>query len=143
MYRTKPKQENIVLDISENIKAAKLGRLRKDAQEDTCTVFAAALYDVLRSHGIPCQMVSAHNVQGDAWAHSLVEVDGRFYDSMGEFSTEIYRIRAKVHPSVSVEITYSPDFRCDCYDSEFEELYTFYVKQLKRAICVPVLATND
>jgi hypothetical protein len=49
------------MDISVAIKAAKLGRYRKESQVDTCTVFAAALYDLLREQGIPCQMATAVN----------------------------------------------------------------------------------
>lgn len=123
------------MDINEIIQAAKLGRYRKEAQVDTCTVFAAALYDVLWEHGIPCQMVTAMNRQGHAWAHAVVEVAGSYYDSLGEFSTAIYRGRAKIHPSVSLEIAYQKDVRSDCYEPEFDEMHAFYVKSLNNAIC--------
>ena len=43
------------MDIHEIILAAKLGRERKYAQVDTCTVFAAALYDLLTDRGVPCR----------------------------------------------------------------------------------------
>ena len=122
------------MDINAIIKVAKLGRERKDAQVDTCTVFAAALFDVLVAQGIQCQMACAVNKVGNGWAHSVVKVDGRYYDSMGEFSTVIYRTRAKIHPSVSVTIQYRKDSRIDCYDPEFDELYIFYVKALKKAM---------
>lgn len=46
------------MNIDAIIKAAKLGRERKDAQVDTCAVFAAALYDVLSAKGLQCQMVT-------------------------------------------------------------------------------------
>ncbi len=36
-----------MLDIKELIRSAKIGRERKDAQIETCSVFAAALHDVL------------------------------------------------------------------------------------------------
>jgi hypothetical protein len=39
------------MDIDTNIRMAKLGRSRNDAQEDTCAVFAAALFDVLSAQG--------------------------------------------------------------------------------------------
>ncbi|ELG7182267.1 TPA: hypothetical protein ACGW3N_000251 [Pseudomonas aeruginosa] len=121
------------LDIALVIQAAKLGRTRKDAQEDTCSVFAAALYDFLSSRGVPCKMVTAVKNGHGAWAHAVVEVDGRLYDSFGEFSTEIYRARAKIHPSVTVNITYKPDVREECYEPEFEEMYAFYLKMLTKA----------
>lgn len=125
------------LDIASLIQTAKLGRTRKDAQIDCCAVFAAALYDVLTAHGISCQMVCAVNKGGPAWAHSVVEVDGRLYDSMGEFSAEIYRKRAKIHPTVPVTIAYSPDFREDCFESDFVEMHAFYLKMLTKALTPP------
>jgi len=128
------------MDINAIIQAAKLGRARKDAQEDTCAVFAAALYDVLSAQGIPCQIVTAVKRQGHAWAHLIVEVAGRYYDSMGEFSTSIYRARAKIHPTVSLDIAYQHDVRIDCYESEFDELHSFYVSVLNKAILRSVAA---
>lgn len=121
------------MNIEALIQTAKLGRTRKDAQEDTCTVFAAALYDVLTGNGIPCKMVTAVKSGFHSWAHALVEVSGSYYDSMGEFSTNIYRVRAKIHPTVTVDIAYTPDSRIDCYEPEFEEMYKFYVKSLSKA----------
>lgn len=116
------------------IQAAKLGRERKDAQIDTCSVFAAALFDVLTQMGIACQMVTAVNRSGRGWAHSVVEADGAYYDSMGEFSGDIYKARAKLHPSVRVDIEFRKDFREDCFEPEFEELYTFFMKALTKAV---------
>jgi hypothetical protein len=61
-------------DLSSAIMAAKLGRARKDAQEDTCAVFAAALYDVLQERGVPCEMATAFPV-GDIfnkWYHAVL-----------------------------------------------------------------------
>lgn len=116
------------------IKRAKLGRTRKEAQIDTCTVFAAALYDFLQSQKIPCSMAYVQSATyGEHWAHVLVEVDGKFYDSMGEFSTEIYRIRAKIHPTVTVRLKFRKYFREDCYEPEFHELYLFYLKKIQKA----------
>ncbi len=121
------------MDIASTIIVAKLGRTRKEAQEDTCTVFAAALYDLLCSRGISCNMVTAVKHGFSSWAHAVVEVDGRYYDSMGEFSTSIYRARARIHPSVNLDISYQPDVREDCYEEEFVELYNFYQKMLDKA----------
>jgi hypothetical protein len=126
-----------VLDLSERITAAKLGRTRKEAQVDTCTVFAAALYDVLASQGIPCHMVSVYRKEGNHWGHLVVAAFGRMYDSLGEFSTDIYRARAKVHPAVALDLVYEKDVRSDCYESDFEDLYAFYFKALRKSICAP------
>lgn len=123
------------MDISAIIGAAKLGRSRKDAQEDTCAVFAAALYDVLSAQAIPCQMATAVKKGLGAWAHAVVEVAGCYYDSMGEFSTGIYRARSKIHPKVTLDISYQPDCRSECYEPEFDELHAFYVKMLNKAMC--------
>lgn len=126
------------MDIVAIIKAAILGRERKDAQVDTCTVFAAALYDVLSGHGIHCQMATVVPHGLSRWAHAVVEVAGRYYDSMGEFSAGIYRTRAKIHPSVTFEFDYRPDSRHDCYDPDFSELHAFFVKALDKALSKPV-----
>ena len=80
------------MDIQAVIAAAKLGRSRKDAQVDTCSVFAAALFDLLSQQGIPCQMVTAVHRGLRPWAHSVVEVSGEyFFDSLGVFSNDLYR----------------------------------------------------
>lgn len=123
------------MDIDAIIKAAKLGRERKDAQVDTCTVFAAALYDVLSAQGIQCGMVTVVPNGLDNWAHAVVEVAGRYYDSMGEFSASIYRVRAKIHHSVNFELDYRADSRCECYEPKFDELHAFFVKALNKAMC--------
>ncbi|RMM39198.1 hypothetical protein QO021_28345 (plasmid) [Pseudomonas amygdali pv. lachrymans] len=122
-----------MMDIEKVILAAKLGRARKDAQVDTCSVFAAALYDFLSERGIPRKIVTAVKKGFQAWAHSVIEVDGRFFDSLGEFSVSIYRDRARIHPSVSLDISYVPDTRDDCYEEEFIEMYNFYLKMLTKA----------
>ena len=122
------------MDIHEIILAAKLGRERKYAQVDTCTVFAAALYDLLTDRGVPCRMVTAVKRGFGTWAHAVVEVDGCYYDSMGEFTTEIYRARAKVHPDVTVEIEYQPDFREECYEPEYDELHAFFIKVIGKTM---------
>jgi hypothetical protein len=123
------------MDINAIILTAKLGKSRKDAQEDTCTVFAAALYDVLIKCGISCKMVTAIKSGMNAWAHSVVDVDGKYYDSRGKFSIESYRSLAKINPKVVLDIKFQPDSRSECYEPDFDELYDFYVKMLNRAIC--------
>jgi|JI8StandDraft_1071087.scaffolds.fasta_scaffold390404_1 hypothetical protein len=115
------------------IKHAKLGRERKYAQVETCSVFAAALYDVLVENGIAGTIVTAVQREPVRWAHSVVQVEGKFFDSMGEFSTDIYRERARIHPSVTLEIEYVSDVRDECYESDYEELHSYFVKQLSKA----------
>jgi hypothetical protein len=73
-----------------------------------------------------------------SWAHAVVEVAGRYYDSMGEFSADLYRARARIHPKVTVSIDYRPDCREDCYEPEFDEMHAFYVKMLNKTIAPPV-----
>lgn len=122
------------------IKAAKLGRERKAAQVDTCTVFAAALYDVLSAQGIQCEMATVVPKGLGTWAHAVVEVAGRYYDSMGEFSADIFRARARIHPRVQFELNYRLDVRSECYEPELDELHAFFVKTLNKALCAPVAA---
>lgn len=128
------------MNIDAIIKVAKLGRERKGAQVDTCTVFAAALYDVLSAQGIQCGIVTVIPNGLDKWAHTVVEVAGRYYDSMGEFSASIYRARARIHPSVKFEFAYRADSRCECYEPEFDELHAFFVRALNKAMCGPAFA---
>lgn len=115
------------------IKHAKLGRERKYAQVETCSVFAAALYDVLVENGIACTIVTAVQRKPVSWAHSVVQVEGKLFDSMGEFSTDIYRERARIHPSVTLEIEYVSDVRNQCYESDYDELHRFLVKRLSKS----------
>jgi hypothetical protein len=61
---------------------------------------------------------------------------------MGEFSTSIYRARAKIHPAVTLDITYQPDSRVECYEPEFDELHAFYAKMLNKAMSGAVAATT-
>ncbi len=122
------------MDIDAIIKAAKLGRERKDAQVDTCAVFAAALYDVLLAQGLQCQMVTVVPNGLSKWAHAVVGVAGRYYDSMGEFSADIYRARARIHSTVKFEFDYRADSRCECYESEFDALHAFFMKALDKAM---------
>jgi hypothetical protein len=122
------------MNINKIIQEAKLGSARRDAQVDTCAPFAAALYDVLSAQGIACQMAVAMKDNPCTWTHSIVMVAGRYYDSMGEFSTDIYRVRAKIHPKVKIDIFYRADSRHDCYESEFDDMYAFYVQALNKAL---------
>lgn len=123
-----------MIDIDALIKRAKLGRDRKDAQVDMCSVFATALYDVLKARDINCTLYTASCNIGiePRWYHSVVSVYGKKFDSMGEFSAEIYRARAKIHPGVSIKITYTRD-RPDDIDPEEQLLYDFFVKALNKA----------
>ena len=121
------------MDIQTVILEAKLGRSRREAQEDTCSVFSAALFDLLMEAGVPCKMVTAQKKDGHVWAHAVVEAQGRYFDSMGEFSNEIWRKRARIHPRVETTIHFQDDLREECYEEEFEELYAFYLKQLKKS----------
>jgi hypothetical protein len=126
------------MDLHQAILDAKLGRTRKDAQIDTCAVFASALYDVLQERGIPCKLVTAAYKASPesmpSWYHEVLEHDGRLYDSMGEFSADIYRTRAKIHPKVSFVMEYKPSGREDNFEEEFEEMHAFYVKMLSKAV---------
>lgn len=139
-----------MLDIHTLILTAKLGRTRKDAQIETCTVFAAALHDVLSAHGIACEIATAV-CKGDCirhWAHSVVKVADRYFDSRGEFSKEIYSARAKFHPSVSFEIEFQKDLRhwCDEEVEELDQLHKFYIKALNKAaqpLLLQLMPTQD
>lgn len=120
--------------VASAILSAKIGRERKEAQIETCTVFAAALYDVLSEQGLPCRLMTASCKGISPWAHSVVELDGHYFDSMGEFSLDIYRQRAKIHPSVALVVEYTPDTREDCFDEEdFTGLHEFLVGALRKA----------
>jgi len=125
------------VDIVELIMQAKIGRERRDAQIETCAPFAAALYDVLEENGFEVRMVTAGRTGVSAnmtWYHSVVQVDGRFYDSMGEFSTEIVRKRNRIHHSVNYELSFMPDTRDDCFDADdYQALYEFLLKELRKS----------
>jgi hypothetical protein len=128
----------MTLDISRLILEAKIGRERKAAQEDTCGSFAAALYDVLLENGVRASVKTAsfhfgQSSQAD-WYHAVVEVDGRLFDSMGEFSNDAVRARLKIHPKVETRIAIKPDDRDSCYDEELHVLHEFLVKELRKAI---------
>ena len=124
------------MDIVELIKSAKIGRERKDAQVDSCAAFAAALYDVLSENGFSPSMVTAcyrGATSQSNWYHAVVEVDGKMYDSLGEFSTEIMRQRAKVGKNSSYELKYEPEPREDCFDAlDFQGVYDFLLNEFRK-----------
>ena len=122
------------MDIEALILQAKLGSARKDAQVDTCTVFAAALHDVLREAGVDCTVATA-KMKG-RWAHAVVRVGTRYFDSKGEFSTAIHCVRARIHQSVvpHVRIEFSDDAWGPDYDDEFGELHAFFVKAMRKSM---------
>lgn len=128
----------MILDISRVILDAKLGRERKAAQEDTCGPFAAALYDVLIEHGVDAKIKTAAFIvlpgSQAAWYHAVVEVDGRHYDSRGEFSDDIVRQRLKIHPKATTRIDFKADDRASCYEDELHVLHEFLVKELRKSI---------
>lgn len=125
------------MDVDHLIKTAKIGRERKDAQVDTCAVFAAALYDVLMENGYsPSLRTAAHKstTPENNWYHLVVEVDGKMYDSMGEFSTDIILKRLKINPKREYEIKYIPEPREECFDAEdYGILYDFLFQQITNA----------
>jgi len=129
------------IDVGSLVMAAKLGRERRDAQVETCSVFAAALHDVLVENGMQAKVAvaSRRGVTASAtWHHSVVESGGRYFDSMGEFSPEILRKRLKIHPKVEFSIEIGPDRREGLYEeADFEGLYEFMVEALRRAVPVP------
>lgn len=129
-------------DIDALIRAAKIGRERKEAQIETCSVFAAALHDVLQENGCrPSVACVAYRQTSRPWAHCVVEVDGEYYDSMGRFDAEILRKRLKIHPTVAFKLEFAPEPRDDCYDeSDYEELYQFLLERLRKAASACIVA---
>lgn len=134
------------MEICELIKAAKIGAERKAAQIDTCAAFAAALYDVLSEEGFLPKMIAVCHLGATiagTWYHQVVAVDGKMYDSLGEFSTEILRKRLKIHPSCAYELTYANDRRQGCYhEDDFQDIYEFLVTELRRAARRLTASTN-
>lgn len=126
------------MDIASIILSAKLGGERKAAQEDTCGSFAAALFDVLDECGLRPSIKTATFIvlpgTRASWHHAVVDVDGRLYDSKGEFTHEIARQRAKIHRSVTSRIDFKSDDRDCCYDEELDVLHQFLVKELRKSV---------
>lgn len=125
------------MDIIELLKTAKIGRERKEAQIDTCAPFAAALYDVLFENGFDVNLfvVAYRGATVDStWYHLVVEHDGIYYDSLGEFSTDIMRTRLKVRSSTQYELTFKREPRPGCYEEEdYAVLYDFLLDEFRRA----------
>lgn len=118
------------------IKEAKLGRARKEAQEDTCAEFAAALYDVLKELGISCILCTVRitGYSGEPAYHTVVKVKDMYYDSLGVFSEKELRIRLKIHPKVTLHLKYERDRREGIFEDDMIDMYSFYKKQLTKAI---------
>lgn len=125
------------MDIPELIRTAKLGRERKDAQVETCAPFAAALHDVLIENGLDVTLsVACHKgaTHHHTWYHLVVEHEGTYYDSLGEFSSEIIRKRLKIHPSVDFHLTFQSETRPGCYEEEdYDVLFDFFVEAFRKA----------
>ena len=120
------------LDIRSLIKNVKIGRERKDAQIDTCCVFAAALYDILLENDLKPKLVCASMPK--KWHHMVVEIEGEMFDSLGEFNTFIMRKRLKIHPKVKFELTYTAESRSGCFEEEYRELYKFFLEKFRKEI---------
>ena len=54
----------------------------------------------------------------------------------GHLNSYLYRKRAKIHPSVTIDIDYVPDSRSECFEPEFDELHAFYCRMLSKAITI-------
>jgi hypothetical protein len=122
--------------LAQVIATAKLGRERKAAQQDTCVVFAEALYDTLHHYGIACRLYAAacHISSGRTpdWSHAVVKISDVYFDSLGVFNEATVRAHCKIHPKVEFRL----DLRQDApdYEEEFDELRAFYKAELGKAI---------
>jgi hypothetical protein len=100
------------------------------------TLVPPALYDVLAENGVSPTIISACQrgaTVDTTWYHQVVEVDGKMYDSLGEFSTEIIRDRLKVHKSSNFELKYKSERREGCYEEEdFQGVYDFLLKEFRK-----------
>ena len=125
------------MDILELIKTTKIGSERKAAQTETCAPFAAALHDVLAENGVETNLMvaSRKGYRSDrTWYHLVVEQGGRYYDSMGEFGSEILRKRLKIHPTVQFELEFMPESRDGCYEeADYDVLHEFLLRAFRRA----------
>lgn len=114
-------------NISTLIKESKLGILAKEAQEDACAPFAAALYDVLQEHHINCSLETASyyrfQEKTPEWHHSVVNVNGQRFDSKGYFSEETLRKRLKIHQKVIVRVEYKADKRETVLDDDWHKTF--------------------
>jgi hypothetical protein len=123
-----------MIDIVNIIQNAKLGRSRKDAQIDTCSVFAEALLTVLRDAGQKSTLSTATlKISGRVLCyHSVVTVARVHYDSLGIFNETTLRQRGKYHRDVVLDLTFRRDKPDN--DDEYELLRQFYIKQLKKSL---------
>lgn len=126
------------MDILELIRTAKIGLERKAAQTETCAPFAAALYDALAENGVKATLAVAcrKGYRSDrTWYHLVVAHGGRYYDSLGEFSSEILRKRLKIHPSVQFELEFKREPRDGCYEeADHDALHSFLLHAFRRAV---------
>lgn len=132
------------MDVAELVKAARIGSERRSAQKETCAPFAAALYDVLTEKGLEAGLaVACHKgwSRDGTWYHSVVEHDGRYYDSLGEFNLDILRKRLKIHPSVGFDLEFEPDRRDGHFEEEDFGIYEFLLKAFRKAAAG--LSAND
>lgn len=123
-------------DIEAIIKSAKLGGARKEAQDDACEPFAAALFDVLTQVGIKASVACAtfriNGASTPSWFHAIVEVDGVYYDSLGKFDHDIVRARSRIHKTVKTDLEFKPDVRY-FDEQDWTEMHSFCVKKLSVA----------
>jgi hypothetical protein len=112
---------------------AKIGEMRKDAQIETCTVFAAALGDLLKNrkieHTYLC--VSPKTPHSSLmWYHTVIGFAGKMFDSYGLFNADILKKRQKL--KIDLDLLVKNDVREDV-DEEFSKLYIFFVKKLEKS----------
>lgn len=113
------------------IKQAKLGRARKEAQEDSCAEFAAALYDVLAEFKVPSSLyVVRLDLYSEPTYHTVVKVKDTYYDSMGVFSEKSLRANLKIHPKVQFKLKFERDKRKGIFDDDTIGMYEFYKEKL-------------
>ncbi|ARM91146.1 hypothetical protein RHEC894_PC00111 (plasmid) [Rhizobium sp. CIAT894] len=125
------------MDILQLIKTAKIGIERKAAQTETCAPFAAALHDVLAENGVETNLAVAcrKGYRSDrTWYHLVVEHNGQYYDSLGEFSSDILRKRLRIHHSVQFELEFKQEPRDGCYEeADYDMLHSFLLHAFRRA----------
>ncbi|AQT06557.1 hypothetical protein [Acetobacter persici] len=140
------------MDFHSLIKNAALGSSRKDAQIDTCTVFSAALYDVLRGAGLRPEVYDAtlHQVttygKGESrtniqtlFVHSVLKIRGKYYDSLGLFNEEIVRGRMKLHKNIQSRLDFKKSVR-DYDEKDYSELHAFLRKALQKRLSIELAA---
>lgn len=119
------------MTLDDIIKQAKLGRARKEAQEDCCAEFAAALYDVLAEFKVPSSLyVVRLDLYSEPAYHTVVKVKDTYYDSMGVFSEKSLRANLKIHPKVQFKLKFKRDKRKGIFDDDMIGMYEFYKEKL-------------